>query len=145
MHTKIKSYLNILSIIIYYVSKIRHAKCLFSSFPDLQSNEAKLCRRTTFFSFILTQIVAVVALFLKLSFWKPKPDDTYNININTRKNLQATHTHKNNIKIILLKRCIVISTWFARARRKRISISFFSGVRQIQHNYDVMFSTSWNL
>ena len=93
MHTKIKSYLNILSIISYYVSKIRHAKCLFSSFPDLQSNETKLCRRTTFFGFILTQIVAVVTLFLKLSFWNPMPDDTYDVDINTRKDLLVAHTN----------------------------------------------------
>ena len=145
MHTKIKSYLNILSIIIYYVSKVRHAKCLFSSFPDLQSNEAKLCGRTTLFGFILTQIVAVVTLFLKLLFWKPMPDDTCNINIILEK-ICSLHTHtKTTLKSFCQQRCVVISTWFARARKKRVSISFFSDVRQIQHNYDVMFSISWNL
>ena len=121
-------------------------KVHFSSFSDLQSNEAKLRGRTTFFGFILTQIIAVVTLFLKLSFSKPKPDDTYNIYIYIRKNLLATHTHTNTtLKLFCQRRCVVISTWFARARKKRISISFFSDVRQIQHNYDVMFSISWNL
>ena len=86
-------------------------------------------------------VVAVVSLFLKLSFWKPKPDDTYDININTRKNLLATHT-KRTLKLFCQQRCFVISTWFARARGKCISISFFHVVRQIQHNYDVMFSIS---
>ena len=141
MHTKITSYLNLLSIIIYYVSKTRHFKCLFSSFPDLKSNESETLWVNNFFGFILTQIVAVVTLFLKLSFWKPQPDDT---NINTKTNLLATHT-KTTLKLFCQQRCFVISTWFARARGKRISISFFPDVKQIQHNYDVMFSIWWNL
>ena len=106
----------------------------FPHFQICKATKAKLCRRTTFIGFILTQIVAVVTLFLKLSFWKPMPDDTYNIDINTRKNLLATHTN-TTLKLFCQRRCVVISTWFARARVKRVSISFFSDVRQIQHNY----------
>ena len=64
----------------------------FPHFQICKAMKAKLCGRTTFFGYILTKIVAVVTLFLKLSFWKPKPDDTHDININTRKNLLATPT-----------------------------------------------------
>ena len=52
MHTKIKSYLNILSIMIYYVRKIHHAKCRFSSFPDLQSIESETIWENNFFRFL---------------------------------------------------------------------------------------------
>ena len=51
MQTKIKLYLNILNIVIHYEIKIRHAKCHFSSFPNLQSNESETLWESNFFRF----------------------------------------------------------------------------------------------
>ena len=116
----------------------------FPYFQICKAMKAKLCGRTTFFGSILTLIVAVVTLFLKLPFRKPKPDDTYDININTRKNLLVTHT-KRPLKLFCQQTYFVVSTGFTRARGKCISISLFSDVRQIQHDYNVMLSISWNL
>ena len=78
-------------------------RVFFPHFQICKAMKAKLCRRTTFFSFILTQIVAVVTLFLKLSFWKPMPDDTHDININMRK---ICWLHKHNIVIVLSKKML---------------------------------------
>ena len=106
------------------LSKFAMQSVIFPPFHICKAMKAKLCERTTFFGFILTQIAAVVTLFLKLSFWKPKPDDTYDINFNTRKNLLATRT-KTTLKLFCQQKCFVSSTWFARARGKCITYHFF--------------------